>query len=117
MLKDAHEALYKAGNGQPLTIKEWGQAMEGLADVVREEEALLKMAKEYAPDYPWTQNTIREAIYALGEGRRGLQAARMDWNRVLAILLEFSADGRLQTYEDRERFRKQAQEILKEFGR
>lgn len=43
----------------------------------------VKEAKKRDPDYPWTQETASEAVWALGEGKLGIEAACDDWQKQL----------------------------------
>lgn len=56
-------------------------------------ENAVKCAKEYAPDYPWSDNTASECVWALGEGLRGLEKANDDMHRDYISKLPKTADG------------------------
>ena len=48
-------------------------------------EFALAEAKNYCPDYPWTQNTATEAVWALGQSLLGVEAANNDlWKELKA---------------------------------
>lgn len=64
-----------------------------LAATQKERDALrddvthaVRCAKEYQPEYPWTQDTASEAVWALGEGLRGVGLANDDLHKELARL-------------------------------
>lgn len=47
-----------------------------------------RCAQEYRPDYPWddTQPTASQAVWACGEGYKGVDAACEDWRRLFKHL-------------------------------
>ena len=41
----------------------------------------IREAKKYSPSYPWQLNTASEAVWALGQGALGIDAACGDWRK------------------------------------
>lgn len=60
----------------------------------------LQEAKRRQPDYPFTQNTASEAVWALGEALLGTESALEDWIGCLYRSHQMLADIRRVTNDD-----------------
>jgi len=48
----------------------------------------VKYAKEYEPDYPWSEGTASEVSWALGCSLQGTAAANNDLHRIFQLLIK-----------------------------
>lgn len=86
----------------PIPMPEQLQAdAKRLAELERDHAHALAETKRRVPDYPFTQNTMSECVWALGESLIGTEAALRDWQELhkstptpetLAEIMAFLAD-------------------------
>lgn len=79
------EAVDKMPDGTTLIkTAKLDELKQQLADSQRDKEHALNEAKRRCPDYPWSQNTMAEVVWALGESYSGAKAACEDLHKQLA---------------------------------